>query len=384
MRLAENLKPAEVAIIGGGVIGLSIARALALRGVPDVLVIERGNFGCEASSAAAGMLAPQAEANSADQFFELCRRSRDLYPQFADALREETGIDIELDQTGTIYVALTEEDEVEIRRRYRWQAAAGLPVEQLIAVEARELEPCISKRVRAALRFPQDVQVENRRLVGALSEANKRLGVRLLANTNVSSITTTNKTVVAVATPAGSISTRRLVVAAGAWTSFLNPADKAGTKISIEPIRGQMVCFEPKPRLTRHVIYSPRGYLVPRMDGRLLAGSTSEDVGFDKRTTSAGIQSIVSRATEISDALAGLPMVDSWAGLRPKAPDGLPLLGPCAEIEGLFYASGHYRNGILLAPITGELIAEAIVSHTTSSFVQAFAPDRFSLTGTIR
>jgi glycine oxidase len=384
MRLEENLKPAEVAIIGGGVIGLSVARALALRGVHDVLVIERGSFGCEASSAAGGMLAPQAEADSADQFFEFCRRSRDLYPQFADALREETGIDIELDQTGTIYVALTEEDEVEIRQRFRWQSAAGLPVEQLTGVEARELEPCISNRARAALRFPRDVQVENRRLVSALSEANKRLGVRLLANTNVTSITTTNKAVVAVATSAGSISTRRLVVAAGAWTAFLIPPDKASAKISIEPIRGQMVCFETNTRLTRHVIYSPRGYLVPRMDGRLLAGSTSEDVGFDKNTTSAGIHSIVSRATEISEALAGVPIVDSWAGLRPKAPDGLPVLGPCAEIDGLFYASGHYRNGILLAPITGELIAEAIVSHNTSSFIQAFAPDRFSVTGTIR
>ncbi len=384
MSLHEKTETAEIVIIGGGVIGLSIARALALRGVRDVLVLERGSFGCEASAAAAGMLAPQAEANSVDLFFELCCQSRDLYPEFAQALREESGIDIELDETGTIYAAITEADVAEIQRRYEWQTSAGLPVEKMSGDEARELEPCIAKTVQTALRFPRDVQVENRRLVSALTEATKRLGVRLLPNTNATSFTTTNNEVTAVTTSLGSIGTRKLIVAAGAWTSFLNGADKARSKISIEPVRGQMVCFETNPRLTRHVIYSPRGYLVPRMDGRLLAGSTAEEVGFDKSTTGAGIHSILSRAFEISDALADLPMVDSWAGLRPRAPDGLPLLGPCAEIKGLFYASGHYRNGILLAPITGELIAEAVASDNISPFVKAFAPDRFSLIGTAR
>ena len=374
---------AETVIVGGGVIGLSIARALALRGVQRIAVIERGSLGCEASSAAAGMLAPQAEADTADEFFELCCQSRDLYAGFAQALREETGIDIELDQTGTLYVGITEEDEIEIWRRFQWQTAAGLRVEQLNSFEARSLEPCISSSVRGALRFPDDIQVENRRLVSALAEANERLGVQLLTGTTVNSVTISKDTVGGVETSAGFISSETIVLAAGAWTSLLKQPDKEGPAISIEPVRGQMICFETNPRLAKHVIYSPRGYLVPRMDGRLLAGSTSEGVGFDKRNTGAGIHSILTCAFEISEKLASLPLVDSWAGLRPHAADGLPVLGPCAEIEGLFYATGHYRNGILLAPITGELMADAIVEKRISSLIKSFGPDRFRLVGSV-
>lgn len=366
-------------IVGGGVIGLSIARALALRGMRDIVLIERGGLGSEASSAAAGMLAPQAEANCADEFFEFCCRSRDLYHDFAQSLREETGIDIELDETGTLYIAFTEEDEIEIERRFAWQTMADLPVEQLTPLEARSLEPCISATVRSALRFPKDVQVENRRLVSALAEANRQLGVQLLTSTTVNAIAFDEDSVTGVETSSGFISTRKLVLAAGAWTSALNLPGKAETSLSIEPVRGQMLCFETNPRLTKHVIYSPRGYLVPRMDGRLLAGSTSELVGFDKRTSGAGIHSILSRVCEISETISELPLVDSWAGLRPHAADGLPVLGPCAEIEGLFYATGHYRNGILLAPITGELMADAIITDSGSPFLQAFTPERFRL-----
>jgi glycine oxidase len=139
-----------------------------------------------------------------------------------------------------------------------------------------------------------------------------------------------------------------------------------------------MVCLESKPQLTRHVIFSPRGYLVPRQDGRLLAGSTSENAGFARHVTAGGIASILRHALEISPAVANLPIADTWAGLRPRAADGLPVLGPCGEIDGLFYATGHYRNGILLAPLTAELISEAIVAGKTSALLAPFSPDRFS------
>jgi glycine oxidase len=140
-----------------------------------------------------------------------------------------------------------------------------------------------------------------------------------------------------------------------------------------------MICFDAKPQLTRHVIYSPRGYLVPRHDGRLLAGSTSEHAGFTKQVTAGGIGQILANAKEISPAISALPIVDTWAGLRPRAADGLPVLGPCGEIDGLFYATGHYRNGILLAPVTGELIAEAVVTGRISPLLTAFSPNRFDL-----
>src|SRR2546423_14376045 len=171
---------AEVVIIGGGVIGLSIARALVLRGVRDVIVVEKNDFGREASWAAGGILAPQIEADRSNDFFSLACASRDLYRDFAKALRDESGIDVELDLTGTLCVAFTEAEEQELRSRYDWQRGEGLDVEWLSGAQARALEPSLSEQVRCALRFPNDLQVENRRLLQALLISNKTLGVQLI------------------------------------------------------------------------------------------------------------------------------------------------------------------------------------------------------------
>jgi glycine oxidase len=370
---------AEVAIIGGGVIGLAIARALALHGVRDVLLIERNSLGAESSSAAAGMLAPQAEANRAHEFFFLTCQSRDLYPKFAAALLEETGIDIELETTGTLYLAFTDDDADELEKRFEWQTRAGLPLERLSPASARQLEPSIHEDVRAALKFPLDSQVENRRLISALALANERLGVRLETGTEVISLRIKRDQIAGLETSRGFIVAGSVVIAGGAWSSLIGAADKALPNLRIKPVRGQMLCFEANPQIARHVIYSRRGYIVPRRDGRLLAGSTTEQAGFEKRVTAAGVHSILSAAMEISPRIAALPLTDSWSGLRPRAGDTLPVLGPCAEIAGLFYATGHYRNGILLAPITGELIARAIVDKTFPAALAIFSPDRFGL-----
>jgi glycine oxidase len=367
----------EVVIIGGGVIGLAVARALAQRGLRDVLIVERASLGAEASAAAAGMLAPQAEADCDDDFFRLCCQSRDLYPAYAQALNEETGIDIELETSGTLYLAFTEEDERELQKRYEWQARAGLEVEELSTEAARLHEPCISADVRSALRFPLDTQVENRRLISALAAANEAFGVRVSTGVSVDSLNIKRDRVTGVLTSGGFVACEKVVIAGGAWTSQL--LNEALPNLRIEPVRGQMVSFEATPQIARHVIYSPRGYVVPRRDGRLLAGSTTERAGFDKRVTAAGIQSIVTSALEISPSIAALPLMSSWAGLRPRAADGLPVLGPCAEIAGVFYAAGHYRNGILLTPITGELLAGSILDEEIPPPLQIFSPDRFQL-----
>jgi glycine oxidase len=370
---------ANVVIIGGGVIGLVVARALALRGIREVLLVERGSLGAESSSAAAGMLAPQAEANRPHEFFYLTCRSRDMYPAFASALLEETGIDIQLDTTGTLYLAFTEHDADELEQRYEWQLKAGLAIEKLSVDLARKLEPAICEDVRAALRFPFDTQVENRRLISALAISNERLGVRMATGIDVLSLKVAGGRVAGIETSRGAIATDRVVIAGGAWSSLLGAADIALPNLRIKPIRGQMLCFEANPGVARHVIYSPRGYIVPRHDGRLLAGSTTEDAGFEKRVTAAGVQAILSAALEISPRISTLPMTDSWAGLRPRAADTLPVLGPCAEISGVFYATGHYRNGILLAPVTGELIAGAIVDQVFPPELSIFSPDRFGM-----
>lgn len=361
----------EVIIVGGGVIGLSIARSLALKGVRDILVLERSSLGTEASYAAGGMLAPQAEADSRDQFFELLFESRSLYPEFAAELRNETGIDVELDTTGTLYLAFNDHDQTEINERYEWQTRAGLPVEKLTADEARMLEPCIAPNVTGALRFPLDIQVENRRLLSALANSINELGVRTICGVNVNSIETEKFRVKGVQTSSGRFHCSTVVLAAGAWTSSI------ATAVKIEPVRGQMICLTSQPRLTRHVIYSPRGYVVPRQVGRLLAGSTSEAAGFAKLVTVEGVNQILRNALEIAPSVAALPIVDFWSGLRPKAPDGLPVLGPCVEIDGLIYATGHYRNGILLAPITGKLIARTILDGSLPASLAPFGPERF-------
>ena len=373
---------ADAVIIGGGVIGLTIARALRRRGLERVVLTERGRLGMEASHAAAGMLAPQVEADCADDFLELASASRDLYPSFADALLEETGIDIELETTGTLLLAFNERDEEEALRRYEWQVRAGLSVEHLTAEEARHLEPCIAPDLRSALRFPRDWQVENRRLLAALAAASDRLGVRLLTGTSAESLSIERGRVTGVETSRGRVSTPAVVFACGAWTSSIILEDKHTPPVRIEPVRGQMLCFEANPRFARHVIYSPRGYIVPRLDGRLLAGSTTEHAGFDKSVTGRGLQVIMEQALEIAHGIGSLPLLDTWAGLRPRALDDLPVLGMSAETSGLFYATGHYRNGILLAPITGELIAEQVVEGDgTRALSSAFSPDRFQLIG---
>jgi glycine/D-amino acid oxidase-like deaminating enzyme len=223
------------------------------------------------------------------------------------------------------------------------------------------------------LRFPNDLQVDNRRLVEALIVANRRLGVHLIDNCEARSITVSARKVSGVTTSAGFIEASKILIAAGAWSSLIEPAEF----VPVEPVRGQMLCFA-APRFARHVIYSSRGYLIPRHDGRLLAGSTSERVGFDKRVTHEGIETIRSMAFEIAPALQHCPVIDSWAGFRPRAEDDLPALGAAPHVKHLFFATGHYRNGILLAPITGELMADAILSGKTSPSVEPFSPQRFS------
>jgi glycine oxidase len=369
---------ADVVIVGGGVIGLTIARALRQGGVRNVTLIERRQLGAEASWAAGGILGPQIEAHRANDLFQLACASRDLYPAFAAALRTETGVDVELDTTGALYLGFTEEDENELRRRFEWQTQAGLSVALLNADEARALEPCISSAVRCALLFPNDGQVENRKLLEALVTANEKLGVRLVTDCEVRAVRVEHEKVCAVETALGRVSAPIVVLAAGAWTSLINSPDASLPAIEMEPVRGQMLCFKADPPIARHVIYSSRGYLVPRRDGRVLAGSTAERVGFERSVTDEGVNAIKSMALEIAPSVARLPLVSSWAGFRPRAADGLPVLGACEGTEGLFYATGHYRNGILLAPITGKLIAKAIVEGATPPSLKAFSPRRFA------
>jgi glycine oxidase len=395
MRKSEE-RQADVAVVGGGVAGLAAARELGMRGL-KVVVFNAPRVGTTASKAAAGMLAPQAEADRADELFELLCASRDMYPDFAEALREESGVCIELDRTGTLYLALTEEDEREMSARFEWQTSAGLEVERLTAEEARALEPRISTRVRAALRFPRDWQVENRLLVRALRASAERYGACMLKSTLVEGVHIVAGRARGVKTARGGfVGAGAVVLAAGAWTSNVRllaseyeggaAREESASNPPVEPVRGQMLSFRqphgPEP-FARHVVYSPRGYVVPRRDGRLLAGSTTEHAGFDASVTEGGVQTITKNACEIAPAVSTLALEDSWAGLRPRAWDGLPVIGESEEVRGLFYATGYYRNGILLAPASGRIVADIVSRGTTNvapGALTAFSPARAART----
>lgn len=365
----------DVLIIGGGIIGLSIARELKKNGVKQITILERGKIGQEASFAAAGMLAPNAETNKIDDFYRFCQQSGQIYPEFSRAILDETGIDIELEQTGTLYLALREQDTEELRQRYEWQKRAGLAVEKLSAEEVRKAESFISPDVREGLFFPQDWQVENRRLLSALAEFARLNDIEIIENTEVSELLTDGGKISGAFAQVKKFTADRIVLTTGAWTSLIKTG---GFRLpQVTPVRGQIVSYQTVKRLFFHVIYSPRGYLVPRLDGKIISGATVENVGFDVQTTEAGINFVQENAVEIAPNLANLQISEKWAGLRPFAADGLPILGGIPFIENLFVATAHYRNGILLAPLTAEIMARKILENTDSDYLKSFSPARF-------
>lgn len=365
----------EVLIIGGGIIGLSLARELKCKGIERVSILEKHSMcGAEASSAAAGMLAPQAEANQDDEFFRFCQASRDLYPRFAQELFDESGVDIELDQTGTLYLAFTENDAEELEKRFEWQKNAGLEVEKLSAKEILEIEPNVSPNVLSGLRFPLDWQVENRKIIEAF---NLQPNGAEVFKREVRSLIFENGKIIGIETDRDKFFAPIVVICSGAWTSLIEDNFNLLSSLKIKPIRGQMVSFSNLREMFRHVIYSPRGYAVPRRDGRILFGASVEDVGFDGRTTSAETALLLQNAFEISDELGKLSLKKTWSGLRPFCEDGLPILGEFPEIENLFIATAHYRNGILLAPLTAKILADKIVHGVDSDYLKAFGLRRF-------
>ncbi|MBS1796891.1 MAG: glycine oxidase ThiO [Acidobacteria bacterium] len=366
----------DVLIIGGGVIGLAIARELRLKGVRKIAVLERGAVGREASHAAAGMLAPNAETEKLDEFYRLCDESNRLYPDFAAALFAETGVDVGFDRQGTLYLALTENDSEEIGRRFAWQRGAGLRVERLSAAETRRVEPFLSPDVRESLFFPEDRQVETRRLVAALERFAALNNIEIRERTSVARIVFENGRAAGAETEDGEkFFAGTVVLAAGAWSSQI--AAGALALPAVKPVRGQIVAFQTAKRLFQRVIYSPRGYLVPRADGRVLAGATSEDAGFDKSVTTAAAARLRANALEIAPSLVNLEIVEQWAGLRPLAADRRPVLGSFPQVENFLLATAHFRNGILLAPVTARIIAEKIAENRDSDYLRAFGPERF-------
>ena len=367
----------DVAVIGGGVIGCAIAWRLGQAGL-RVVVIERGEVGREASWAAGGMLAPLAEADQANAFFELAVASRAMYAAFAHELRETTGIDIEYRTEGTLYLAFTDEDEEELEHRWQWQRAAGLNVKKLNADCVRKLEPTLNPMLRWALKFPDDHQVNNRRLMTALEAAARKAGVEFWTSTEATALEISNARISGVETTRKNITTDTVIIAAGGWSSLLRTTDDESViDFAVEPVRGQMIALEMSTLALQHVVYSSKGYLIPRLSGYVIAGSTTETVGYDKRNTAGGIAAIIDLAVAIAPALSKQAILETWAGLRPRTCDDWPILGKDLRIGGLVYATGHYRNGILLTPITAKAISELVLRGESTANIKPFGMLRF-------
>jgi glycine oxidase len=363
----------DVIIIGGGVMGCGLALRLRQAGL-SVTVLERSIPGAEASSAAAGILGPQMESEGPGPFLELCLRSRALYGGLATELRELTGVDIAYLPSGVLKAAFTEFELHHLEATAAWQQALGLRAELLDGGQARELEPKLSPQALAAVRFPDDHQVDNRLLVRALSMAVARVGAAFRSG-YVRGVVEEHGRAVGVDLDGELLRAGAVVVAAGSWSGLVQ-----GTALDprvVRPARGQMLEFHTRLPLTSHILTSEKGYLVPRTDGRLIAGSTMEFAGFDKQVTAEGASRILAMALELCPELGQAAVQQMWAGFRPYTEDRLPILGP-GPLPGLFLATGHFRNGILLAPVTAKLLTQCILGERPTVDLTPFRYDRFS------
>lgn len=351
---------AEITIIGGGVMGSALARELARSG-RDVLVLEKAVPGAEASSAAAGILGAQAEAEGPGPFLDLCLKSRELFPAFSAALKDETGVDTGFRRSGLLKTAFDAEDEDWLNGIAAWQIRAGLPLVRITGDEARRLEPALSRQITAALHFENDGVIDNRLLVQALSLAATRAGARYLPGYTVRGITSEGGQVTGVELDRETISSPLVCVCAGSWSSRVAglglPAD------AVQPARGQMLAVRMQPGTLGRVVFTRSGYLVPRDDGRIVSGSTMEFAGFEKEVTVEGLSRLTSQLLRVVPGTAGAQVVETWAGLRPYTKDRLPVLGETGT-RGLYISTGHFRNGILLTPVSALLLRQVINGET--------------------
>jgi glycine oxidase len=366
----------DVIVVGGGIVGGAIALQLAQSKL-RVALLDRQNPGREASWAAAGMLSPAPDSPSAIPLVPLGRASLNLYPQFLSEVEEISGREVGLRHDGAIEVLFSADAERQLSTLVALHRGLGLPTEPLPVDEARKIEPALGREARAAAWMEYEGSVDPRLLTEAVLAAATASGVELHPHATATQIDAEAGRCSGVTTGGEKFSAGQVVLAAGAFSARI---EGIAPPIPVRPIRGQMVALRGSAVPLHHVLRSERGYLVPRegaIPQRIVAGSTLEDAGFEKRVTPGGLEQIFSAVQELAPTLAGAEVLETWCGLRPDTPDHLPLLGP-GELTGLTIATGHYRNGILLAPITAKLVREWITGQSVSMDWQAFDPQRFS------
>lgn len=372
----------DVLVVGGGVIGLAIAWRARQAGM-SVAVLERDLPGAATSSVAAGMLAPVAEVEfgeSGRRLLELGLRSASMWSAFAVDLETDTGVSVGLIPTGTLLVARDEDDARELERQLEFRRSLGLAVRRLLPSEARELEPALAPTVRLALEAGDDHSVDPRIVVSALKRACVSSGVDVRSHTLVTRVELDPEgtRVAGVALADGThVPGRHVVLAAGAWSEGIEGLPP-GMRVPVRPVKGQIVRLRDPtgPGLLLRVLRFPGGYLVPREDGAYVLGATVEERGFELAPTAGGVYELLRDAHELVPGITELQVEELCVGLRPGTPDNAPAIGP-GGVEGLVWATGHYRNGILLAPLTAELVVSLLAGGRPDPLLSVCSPARF-------
>jgi glycine oxidase len=373
----------EIAIVGGGIVGLACAYELATAGA-KVTLFEYGRTGMQATNAAAGMLAPLIEAEGPGPMFEIGVRALEEMPSLVDALQAECGFEVELRLDGILRVAYTPGQFEALRARQAWLGRAGHDLQVLDAAQCREAEPKLTERAIGGLYSSGEGSVSNQLLALALERGAIARGVEVRQRSPVEGFRGNGDRVTHLRTAAGDVPCDAVVIAAGARSGQIaamlpgrgRTQRTVRPAIPVRPIRGQMIALGGMSTPIHHVVWGPDGYLVPRANGLVFAGATVEDVGFRRRTTRAGLTSMRRMANTLVPQLAAAKHLFEWSGLRPGTPDGLPIIGPLPGWSNVIAATGHYRNGILLGPITGQMVARGVIGREWDR-LSTFTPARF-------
>jgi glycine oxidase len=354
----------DAIVVGAGIIGSAIAYELAKEG-QRVVVFDRGQVGREASWAAAGLLTPVHLADYPGPLAALCVESNRLYKAW---VRDLAAPEIEYRVSGLVVMVFDDQDERDAATLEAWKRERGDPVERVAA--PADLEPLASREARRALLLPDVAQVRNHRLTRALADAARKLGAEFRTDTEVTGFLKIPGRINGVRTSKGDLFAAETVVAAGAWSGELDVG------VDVRPVRGQMVLLKGPPDAMGRPLLARDAYLIPRSDGHILLGSTIEEVGFDRSTTAEGISFLLDQGKRLAPGIGKFSLAATWSGLRPATPDRLPYLGRPADLEGLILATGHFRNGILLAPVTAKVVADLVAGRTPSLDLSPFRPGR--------
>jgi len=367
----------HVVIIGGGIIGSLTGWRLAQQGA-QVTILEKGLLGHEASWAGAGILCPIHPWLYPDRFSELVDESLSMFPALQQELHEQAGMDVQWRRCGLLIPEFPWDEHHHRDAALRWSARFSWHVEALDARAVREHEPVLEDHVSGGLLWPDVAQVRNPRLLQAVRKVLKQWDITIVEQAEVTSLDIQQERICGAVTADGRhFAADMILLAAGSWSGAL--AGQMGLHLPVEPVKGQIVLLKGNPGMVQHIIKHDDAYFVPRQDGRILVGASMERVGFSPGTTEEVVQSLLQAMRRIAPGLEDCEIERSWMGFRPGSPDGLPYLGPVAALPGLWVATGHYRNGVALAPVTAHLMSRWMLGQKPDADMQPFSVERMTV-----